>query len=121
MKKWWLLRLVELTVSSAIAWGLLSLGGGTPPRPPAKVPSKPYRPPEYAAREVTPVPCMDKRPEVLWPTWPAPDRLGTVVMHASTVDKVQEGIITLQAYIDEQYRKCARAAVEGFEPSDVPQ
>lgn len=104
---------------SRLVW-LAVLAFSCTPKPASKPwkPGKPYWPekPPVVVEKRVPVMCMDKPPVPVFPTWPDADRVGTVVMHASTVDAFKDGIYALQAFIASQYLKCYRAAREGLSP-----
>lgn len=56
------------------------------------------------------VPCMDAPPKPDLPTWPTPDRLGNMVMHASTADMIRDALDSELAYVNVQYARCAQVA-----------
>lgn len=56
------------------------------------------------------VPCMDVPPKPDLPTWPTPDRLGNMVMHASTADMIRDALDAEVSYVEVQYARCAQAA-----------
>ncbi len=60
------------------------------------------------------IPCMDPLPFVVLPTWPAPDSVGNVLMHESTMVATRAAITTWRHYSLRQYARCAMEAGEGM-------
>lgn len=80
-------------------------------RPPA-----PSSPPRIAA-ELRFVSCMDEPPPLEVIDWPDADSIGNVLMHRSTVERVQLAYATLRRYALEQYFRCLHVAAERGEQS----
>jgi hypothetical protein len=81
---------------------------GVPPR-------KPVKPPAPLVARVY-VSCMAEPPPFDAIDWPTPDSVGNVLLHRSTVDRVQGAYATLRRYVSEQYFRClhvAEAASDG--------
>lgn len=66
---------------------------------------RPPLPPAVVIREV-PVICMDEPPKFYIPTWPTPDRLGNMIIHASTVEGIKNALAEERGYIDRQFFRC---------------
>lgn len=56
------------------------------------------------------VPCMDPPPKPDLPSWPTPDRMGNMVMHASTAEMIRDALDEELAYVARSYARCAYLA-----------
>jgi hypothetical protein len=83
----------------------------------SKQKKRPYQAPEYAHSEetirVVIVSCAYEPPEFDCPeTWPDQDKLGNVMIHASTKDRIDRCINTMRGYIRESREYCDHVRAE---------
>lgn len=76
----------------------------------------PPSPPQVTTRTRY-VPCMDALPALEVIDWPDEDKMGNVLMHRSTVERVQAAYANLRRYADEQFYRCRHLAEERGEQS----
>ncbi len=75
-------------------------------------PARPSLPAAVVIREV-PIACMSEPPKFYIPTWPTPDRLGNMIIHASTVEGIKNALAEERGYIDRQFFRCRYLAEDG--------
>lgn len=63
------------------------------------------------------VSCMSEPPPLDVIDWPTPDRVGNILMHESTVERVQNAYAELRRYALENYFRCLHVAEERGEQS----
>lgn len=100
------MRTVVLLISFLLFVSLLLFACPSPGRPPL------FGPQAAARTELRYVSCMDDPPPIEVIDWPDADKLGNVLMHRSTVERVQNAYATLRRYTLEQYFKCLHVAEE---------
>ncbi len=99
-----------MRVVAALLLGACVAGGG-PPRPQAVQPSP------RVTTELRYVSCMAEPPPLEVIDWPDADRVGNVLLHRSTVERVQGAYAELRRYALEQYFRCLHVAQEHGETS----
>lgn len=52
--------------------------------------------------------CMAEPPAMEAIDWPDADRLGNVLLHASTAERLREAYAALRRYVNEQYFRCLK-------------